>query len=345
MTVIVAGRILTQPNALSVHARLTLATIDRGMEWLSWAMSSTSQAFEQPDETSLLIDIQRRLRGSDWVHLPRAGLKLGVTCLMASSPEELRALARVEGGDDSADARLVLSSLLKKRQLIALDDLARVPIFLTSLGVAADPLFIGLATEDLLALHSLQQSPTLANPPAGRLAEAADFSRRQARTPLEFADYMQCYLALTARIGREDADPKQRQEQVAAAISAVGFYLLHALDGPTVTELASPMAIEHIIRNWLNQGRMLGFSSLSQGLREIICNADYRGEHGESCGRIVNQYITTSGNVVRSTRSTQFRLEQDGRSLRLYWQSAEHLVELRQNSRGDLRLERLGRAA
>ncbi|MDM4772595.1 hypothetical protein [Solimonas sp. SE-A11] len=304
-------------------------------------MSSISQAFESPDETSLLIDIQRRLHGSDWVHLPRTGLKLGVACLMASSLEELRALTRVEAGDDSADARLVIGNLLKKRQLILQNELAKVPIFLSSLGVAADPLFISLATEDLLALHSFQQSPIMANPPDQWLSEAADFSRRQARTPIEFADYMHCYLALAARIGQEATEPKQRQDQVAAAISAVGSFLLHALEGPTVTELASPMAIEHIIRDWLARGKLLGFSGLSQGFREIICNTDYRGERGESCNRIVNQYITTSNNLVGSGRLTQFRLEQDGRSLRLYWHTAEHRVELRQNSRGDLRLERL----
>ncbi|WP_431257274.1 hypothetical protein ACQ86G_21835 [Roseateles chitinivorans] len=243
MSVSVAGRPVQQAASLSDLARLALAFVDGGLEWLGWAAAGMGVRYDFPDETTLLSQVQLGLHGSPLALLPRLGLMVSPVKLM-SLGGDLPVLAKAEGGDANALLNTQVRRVLDDHQLLSQADLIAPQAWLTDLGVARAPVLQGTEFHDRVALVRLMRDPLLAasaGSEADTLAkEAATFAVQQSRTPQEFCDYFRFYLALAARSAAASPGPGQRADAAAQAMRTLLPLFFGALDCPQVTGLPSP---------------------------------------------------------------------------------------------------------
>lgn len=317
MTLTVAGRPIPQAAALSELCRLVLACIDGGPEWLAWALGSPGARYDFDDETTLVAQVQQGLHASPLALLPTLGLLASPVKLMSLGLADLRVLARAEGGDTSAVVATQKQRVLADHRLLLQPDLAAVEPWLAGLGVGGAPLFQALGLNERVALCELMRSP-LATGAAGATSvadgpdrEAAAFAVQQARTPLEFADYLAFYAALAAQPGAPP-DPQARADRATQVMHAVLPLFFGALDCPQLSGLPAPGAVAQAVSGWLTGGRRIGFARLSLGLLQLVQHTAYRGETGDAAQRLVDLYLASAQSFLAAARVRQGRMGQDG---------------------------------
>lgn len=74
MTIFVGNKLIEKISSLSELTCQTLAYIDGGNQWLSWAIQNPMVNYKFSDESSLLGEVQVGLHGSPMTLLPKVGL-------------------------------------------------------------------------------------------------------------------------------------------------------------------------------------------------------------------------------------------------------------------------------
>ena len=339
MTVSVANRLIDGHHGLSGLGALVLGFIDGGTEWLKWAAGAASASYDFPDETAMLAQVQQMLHGSSATLLPTLRLMVSPVKLTTLSVVELRAMAQAEGGD--AETRI--NSILSAHGLMTQPDLDAVPAFLASLGVGDAALFQCLGLNDTIDLAGLTAPPP---PRAGEpefQRDAARFALQEARTPEEFADYYRAYLALKAKLNAGQSLPEQDEARARAAVQTLRPTIFTALDCPQVDGLVPPFEVAAAVSAWLRQGRRLGFSRLSEGIRQIVDNTTFTTETGAAAQQILDLYLASAQSFLSANPPTTGRISQDGRSCVFPVQSGNLSAVLKLNPDGGITLQQFRR--
>jgi hypothetical protein len=339
MTVSVASKLIDGHGGLSELGALVLGFIDGGTEWLKWAASAASANYDIPSETAMLAQVQQKLHGSSATLLPTLQLMVSPVRLMTLSPTELRAMAKAESGDTGTSINPILSA----HGLMTQQDLDAVPAFLASLGVGGAALFQCLGLNDMINLAGLTASPQPGAGEPGLQRDAARFALQQARTPEEFGDYYRAYLALKAKLNAGGSTPEQDGARASAAVQTLQPPILAALDSPRVDGLVPPSEVATAVSAWLRQGRRLGFSRLSEGIRQIIDNTTFTTETGTAAQQVVDLYLANAQSFLSANPPTTGQISQDGRSCVLPAQSGNLFAELMQNPGGIITLRQFRR--
>lgn len=310
MSVFLAGRLVQTVDQLSPLARLSLTFIDGGLEWLAWAIAEHASRHDFADEAALVGQVQSGLHGSPFVLLPQLALKVSPIKLLTLGLPSLQLLARAEGGDDGAALAAQVHQVLADHELATQADLALGTTLLAALGVAALPLFHAMDFGDHLALWQLARALSPSREPAPALQrEAADFAVRQARTPIEFCDYLRVYLDGAAHLA--PASPEQRRATAEASLNGLLPLLFGTLDGPRIDGLPSPSDVGRAVSNWLDRGKQVGFASLSQAVRQIVQHTPCQGETADA-PRAVRLYLQSAQAFLVANPPVRGRLGQDG---------------------------------
>jgi hypothetical protein len=339
MTVSVANKLIDGPDGLSELGALVLGFIDGGTEWLKWAAGAASASYDFPDETAMLAQVHEKLHGSPTTLLPNLQLLVSPVKLMTLSPADLRTMAKAEAGDTGAG----IDSILSAHGLMTQQDLDAVPAFLASLGVGDAALFQCLGLNDMINLAGLTTPP---QPGAGEpelQRDAARFALQQARTPEEFGDYYRAYLALKAKQNPDGSTPEQDEARASAAVQTLQPLVLTALDCPRVDGLVPPSEVAAAVSAWLRQGRRIGFSRLSEGIRQIIGNTTFATETGAAAQQVVDLYLANAQAFLSANPPTTGRISQDGLSCVLPAQSGNLYAELMLNPGGGITLRQFRR--
>jgi hypothetical protein len=339
MTVSVANKLIEGPHGLSELGALVLAFIDGGTQWLKWAAGAASASYDFPNETAMLAQVQQKLHGSSATLLPSLRLIVSPVKLLTLSVAELRAMAKAEGGDAASG----INSILSAHGLMTQPDLDGVPAFLASLGVGDAALFQCLGLHDMIDLVGLAAPP---QPGAGEpelQRDAASFALQQARTPEEFADYYRAYLALKAKLDAGGSTPEQDEARASAAVQTLQPPILTVLDSPRVDGLVPPAEVAAAVRAWLRQGRRIGFSRLSEGIRQVIDNTTFTTETGAAAQQVVDLYLANAQSFLSANSPATGQVSQDGRSCMFPVQSGNLSAELMLNPDGGITLRQFRR--
>ncbi|MDN7674307.1 hypothetical protein QZM22_17695 [Burkholderia oklahomensis] len=341
MTVSVAGKLIPLPNALSDIGRLALAFVDGGIEWLVWAATAPSARYDFADETELIATVQRGLHASRYTLLPQLGLTISPVKLMTLSLADLNTLARAESGDGSSVVAAQVAKVLSEHGLVTRDELTAGVSFLAQLGVKSAPLFQALGFDDSLAVTNLMHLPQGARQQPLQ-QEAASFALKQARTVLEFCDFYRFYLDYAQQLNSSAATPERREAAATDASEALLPILFGALDCPQVQGLAGPSDVAQTVRNWLAQGRMVGFARLSQGAQQIVQHTAYKGETGEAAKRIVELFMHAAQSFLAAHQPDRGTMGQDGATCLFPIESAQLRAELQLSGNGVISLNDFG---
>ncbi|GAA0762318.1 hypothetical protein LRH25_22645 [Ideonella azotifigens] len=341
MSVSVAGRPVQQPGSLSDLGRLALAFVDGGLEWFAWAMASTAVRYDFPDETTLLAQVQLGLHGSPLALLPVLTLLASPVKLMSLGLADLRVLAKAEGGDDNALLATQMRRVCTEHQLLNQAELTAPQAWLGKLGVASAPVFQAMDFLDRVALVRLMNDPLLAAGDNAITTEAAAFAVQQARTPLEFADYLGFYQALAAQPGAPQS-PELRATQAEDAKNTLLPLFFGALDCPQVNGLPSPAEVGQAVGAWLSSGKQVGFSRLSEGLMQIVRHTRFQGQTGDAARRLVDAYLASAQSLLAAARPHQARMGQDGHTCLYRLASGEQQAELLLSGNGVISLREFG---
>ncbi|WLE63473.1 hypothetical protein GIY62_24625 [Burkholderia plantarii] len=316
MTLHIAASQIQQPSRLSASARSCLSLIDGGVQWLQWAIQSPGQHFRLPDETQMLCAVQQGLHGDPLCLLPVSELLVSPAKLMTMDGNDLQTLTSVEAqGKAGPDPVLEnqLASLLVRHKLVRRADLAALPTWLGQLGIDTSPVFQCLSLDDAGALVELMRtvpSSTSADAneapstPAGTQASAA-FAAAEARTPMEFVDYLRFHQVLSAR---------NLAAQAQTLLHATLPELFGSLEGPQLRGLPTPDTVVQVVRDWYAQSRQLGFSRLSLGALRMIQRTGYPGGSEPDVRTALWRYTTAAQILLSSVTSVSARMGQDGRT-------------------------------
>ncbi|KVD74178.1 hypothetical protein WS62_06845 [Burkholderia sp. ABCPW 14] len=341
MTVSVAGKLIPQPDALSDVGQRALEFVDGGTEWLDWAATAPTARYDFADETELIATVQQGLHVSRHTLLPQLGLMVSPVKLMTLSLADLNVLARAESGDGSSVVAAQVAKILSEHGLATRDELAAGVSFLAQLGVKSAPLFQVLGFDESLAVTNLMHLPQSARQQPLQ-QEAATFALKQARTVHEFCDFYRFYLDYAEQLNSGAATPERREAAATEASQALLPVLFGALDCPQVQGLAGPSEVAQTVRNWLAQGRLVGFARLSQGAQQIVQHTAYKGETGEAAKRIVDLFMHAAQSFLAAHQPERGTMGQDGATCLFPVESAQLRAELQLSSNGVISLNDFG---
>lgn len=324
MTIAIADRWIQELGDLSELARLAIAFVDGGIEWLQWAIVEPGVRYVFPDESALAAGIQQGLHASRFALAPTLGLMVSPVKLMSMGLGDLKVLARAETGESGAKSGVHVRRVMDAHSLLTQADFDSGTAYLDELNVASAPVFQFMAFPDRLAIYDLARDAVqdeAQNLPLEQ--EAAQFAAAQARTPCEFADYFRIYMALAGKLPRADT-PAKRASHAEAALHALLPRLFGALDCPQVEGLVAPAEVAEAVAAWLNIGRAIGFPRLSAGACQIVLHTRYKGEVGYQAQEFVSAYIAAAQALLAAQPPSRGVMAQDGATCAFRVESGEH---------------------
>lgn len=324
MTIAIADRWIQELGDLSELARLAIAFVDGGIEWLQWAIVEPGVRYVFPDESALAAGIQQGLHASRFALAPKLGLMVSPVKLMSMGLADLKVLARAETGESGAKIGVHARRVMDAHGLLTQADFDSGAAYLQELGVASAPVFQFMTFPDQLAVYDLAKTSVEADEQNLPLEqEAAQFGVAQARTPIEFADFFRIYMSLAQKLPKADT-PAKRQSHAEAALHALLPKLFGALDCPQVGGLVPPAQVAEAVAAWLTMGRAVGFPRLSAGACQIVLHTRYKGEVGYQAQEFVSAYIAAAQALLSAQAPQRGLMAQDGATCAFRIASGEH---------------------
>lgn len=317
MTLVVGERSIQSQDDISELARLALSLVDGGLQWLHWAIHEAGSQYVFADETVMAGAVQQGLHGERLTLLSNLGVLVSPIKLMSLGVGDLGVLVRAQRGESGSSLEAHWQNILKAHGIRTQADLQKGMDALKALVPVVHPLFQVLTLDDQLALEGLLWTPQEGTPPDPEVQkEARLFAVLEARTPQEFVDYYQVYLALAAKLGARADAPHKRHAVAKRALAALLPPLMNALDCPEVLGLVAPNEVAEALQIWLGYGRPLGFQRISAGVREIVRHTKYRGETGEEARAFVLHYEIAARALIAQSRPKWGIMGQDGATCR-----------------------------
>jgi hypothetical protein len=338
MTVTLADKWIQDLGDVSELARLAIAFVDGGIEWLQWAIVEPGVRYAFPDESAMAAGIQQGLQVSRFALTPRIGLMVSPVKLMSMGLADLKVLALAETGDSGSKVGVHARRVMDAHGLLTQTDFDSGAALLQELKVDTAPVFQFMGFEDRLAIYDLARTSVQGgdqNLPLEQ--EAAAFAAAQARTPREFADYFRIYIGLAQKLPRADT-PAKRASHAEAALHALLPRLFPALDCPQVRGLVAPDEVAEAVSAWLAMGRTVGFPRLSAGACQIVLHTRYKGEVGHYAQEFVSSYVAAAQALLSAQPPRRGRMAQDGATCAFPVDGAEHEAVLQLDPAGVISL-------
>jgi hypothetical protein len=314
---------------LSPLTRQALALVDGGLQWVSWASNDGLQRYSFPDETTMVGAVQEGLHGTRLAYLSRCHVFISPVKMMTMGLDELKAISQWEAGDDSSPGSSTIEGLLAANNVITCTNLASPDGILKELGVGDSPLFANMGLMERLELQEWSTSVTLQDEAARDLAkEAAQFALKQARQPYDFLDYYRIYIMLAER---EAAGSSQSMDQRMTSSEQVLHALLPELfaylDCPQTTKLPSPDEVLGVVKDWLLNGKSLGFNRLSSGAQQIVGSASFSTDPATMTAS-VRSYVVAANQFFSQQQQLASVMKQDGSTCCYQAEDQQHSGEL-----------------
>lgn len=303
MTISVGGRQI-QPGTLSEQGRLVIALVDGGRQWIDWAMASPTHRYEFGDTAELVVAVQAGLHGTPVSFLSDFGLQISPLKLMTMQAEDLRTLAKGQGGSAPA-----LAAVLERHDLISQADFGLVRTFLNALGVDREPIFQARSLSDLSLLLILQREVDVADP---LTVEAVRFALSNAGSVAEFVDYLRFYLDYAKASGHVVATPASRAAAALAAVQTLLPLAFPALDSLEVQGLPPPQQVHAAIRDWLSPSRQFGFARASLAIQQFVADGGYTGQREQEAAHLFQAFLRRIQSVLGTAEAGRARVAQDG---------------------------------
>jgi hypothetical protein len=312
MTLYVSQKLLPGRPGLSEGARIAMAFVDGGLEWVDWAAEAPGY-YGFADESALAAAVQDGLHGSRYALLPEIGLMVSPVKLLTLDPAELRILARAEAPAAANDPALAtqLQMLLSRHGLVTMQGFAGARAQLDRLGVSASPLFQALGADELLALYAMLSFPDAGGNATLNQAAAA-FAAEQARTAPEFADYYTAFLGYVTRRGAQSGAPEQQTQLATAALQTLLPLLFPVLDCPRVDGLVPPPEVAAAVQSWQRRGRWVGFSRLSEAAANLMIHSSYAGGDTRQAQQTITDYMNSWQTFLSTNPPARGLMSQDG---------------------------------
>lgn len=304
---------LIRVEDLSLITRQALSLVDGGLPWVQWASNDTLQRYSFTDETTLVGAVQHGLHGTNLAYLPRCQVFISPVKLMCMGLDDLKRISQWESsGEDVLEASQI-EGLFEAHDVIACTNLASPVAILQELGVGESPLFANMTLMEHLELRQWSTGVALKDEPAQRLAkEAAQFALRQARQARDFMDYYCFYISLAQREPPGSGlSTEQRLANSEAVLHALLPELFAFLDCPQTRGLPSPAEALTVVKDWLANGKVLGFSRLSSGVRQIVATPSFRADPAAMAASVCN-YVMAANQFFARQQQLVSVLKQDG---------------------------------
>ncbi len=309
MAVSVGGQPLPRLDQLSPKAKLVLGFVVGGKDWFEWAVKQLEgDAFGFVDEAGFIEAVQSGIHGSGMTLLPKLGLGVHVQRLWQLSPEVLGALEAAENnGEGDNRPNLKTRRTLAANNLLPHAELATGTEILARWGIEEHPVFQAMSLFDQTIVFNLLNlaTETIVD------TEAAEFAIAQAVSPAEFVDYFQLYLTVADSI---KGKPKAvcRRARAREAVELLEPHVTGSLRCPHAPRNLSPAEAFELWRAWLITSRSMGFSRISQGLREVVDFASGRITDSDTASKAAESYARTLNKLVRNHQPGAAQLSQDG---------------------------------
>jgi hypothetical protein len=312
MSLALAGSLIKVQD-LSAISRQALSLVDGGLQWLSWASNDTLQRYSFTDETSLVGAVQQGLHGTSLAYLPRSHVFVSPIKLMSIGLEDLQAISRWEANAEGGLDANQICGLLAAHDVIPCSELISTIGILQDLGVGDSPLFATMTLIEHVALREWSKGVMLQDEPSQRLArEAALFACKQARHVCDFMDYHRMYMQLAEREPAGSAlSSDQRMQATERILQTLLPELFAYLDCPQASRLPSPEEVTSVVTDWLANGKSLGFSRLSAGVRQVVEHPSFRPDL-EALPIAVRNYILAANQFFSRQYQLVSIMKQDG---------------------------------
>jgi hypothetical protein len=336
MTISVAGRQIL-PGTLSEQGRLVIALIDGGRQWLDWATASPTHRYEFGDTAELVAAVQAGLHGTPISFLSDVGLQISPLKLMTMEVEDLRTLAKGQGGFAPA-----LAAVLERHHLVSQADFALIRAFLNALGVDGEPILQARSLTDLSLLLILQREVDVTDP---LTAEAVRFALSNAGSVAEFVDYLRFYLDYAKTSGHSAATPVARAAAALAAVQRLLPLAFPALDSLEVQGFPPPQQVHAAIRDWLSPSRQLGFARASRVIQQFVADGSYTGQREQEAVQLFQAFLRRTQSVLGTAEAGVARVAQDGLTYSFTLTANEDSVEVEVAAAGRVTIAGFGRLA
>jgi hypothetical protein len=142
--------------------------------------------------------------------------------------------------------------------------------------------------------------------------EAAFFASEQSRQVHDFIDYFYIYINLAQKeTSRANQSTEKRMSDVESILQTILAELFDFLDCPQVKSLPAPEHVMKAVMDWLSSGKMLGFSRLSSGARQIIVTPEFQSEPVD-IPRAVRDYVMDANQFFSRKHNLIPIMTQDG---------------------------------
>jgi hypothetical protein len=336
MTISVGGRQI-QPGTLSEQGLLVIALIDGGRQWLDWAMASPTHRYEFNDTAELVAAVQVGLHGTPASFLRDLGLQISPLKLMTMEAEDLRTLAKGQAGFARA-----LAAVLERHHLVSQADCGLVRTFLNALGVDGEPIFQVRSLSDLSLLLILQREVDVADP---LTAEAVRFALSNAGGVAEFVDYLRFYLDYAKTSGHSAATPAVRAATALVAVQTLLPCAFPALDSLEVQGFPPSQQAYAAIRDWISNGRQLGFARASLAIQQFVADGGNAGQIGLEATHLFQAFLKRAQLVLTAAEVGAARMAQDGLTYSFTLAANGDSVEVEVAAAGRVTIAGFGRRA
>jgi hypothetical protein len=316
MSLSIAGKSISRWSDLSGVCQLSLRFIDGASEWFEWAANVAGSNYALNDETELAAAVQNGLHAAPLVMLPTLRIHIGPAKLMTFTTTDLQILAKAEMGDTSPVTSAQLGRVLADHRILSAGEFDAAQSWLAQIGAADWWGFHALGFAERVEICGLMNSPPDGDADHAALIdrEAAAFACEQARASAEFCDYVRLYRSLVSRPGFVPLGAADRSARAAQAVGATLPLLFGALDCPLVAPMAAPGAVAAAVKQWLDNGRKLGFSRISEALTQVWANGMPAAAGDRVDQAAVSRYLDAIQTFVTSHPPQRGTMAQDGNS-------------------------------
>ncbi len=350
MALIIGQTLVTDVAAVSELTRQAVAFIDGGHDWLRWAVHGERVRATFPDESQMAGAIQSGLHGTPFAYLNHLRLMVSPIKLMTFSLEDLRLVAEAERDQGDPRRTAQVRRIFEAHGLVTGDDIDNTQTWLFNLDSAG----AGLSGQTVLQVLSFHDQVALAR--AAALAQAIDpalqgaaaaFAIREARSPVEFADFFLIYVGVAEKLGSVSTVGENLPEAAQSAVHLLSPLAFHALDCPQTQPLSGPDAVALAVELWAASGRPVGFARVSACIREIVLHTRFvGGEHwledrAAWARNRLEAYLETALALAKRAKLTRPRMDQDGATCRYLLEAGDYAAELQLGRDGVITLENL----
>ena len=301
-------------SGLSPEAQLMIELIPEGERWFELSSQPNAPSFHFDSEIELLVAVLDGLHSSDLLYLKQVDLFVDPERLMSLGEEQLQTIVdSVHTGKNKKKVNTIIKNagLLNNGLLKQAKD-----TFLDACDLNENSLFQTSSLNDYIALYTLSIDDKIATDVSNKVnVDAANYAVAIAQTPLEFCDFYRFYIITANKLNLVNASSALRKKRIIAVYESLASFAHSMLVCPQVSGLTNSEQINQSIQAWLEYSGMLGFSSFTTALLQLVKNISLDNLNEEKLASEVNNYKEKMQGYFAQNNVLEPILSQDGKTL------------------------------